>query len=239
VGTVIQANPQFVDAANGDYHTQNPVVAGYGAYAGSAPPGTYTLTVAKAGTGSGTVASSPAGISCGADCSEAYNSGAVVTLSPTAGSGSTFGGWSGACTGTGACQVTMKAAKSVTATFVPELGPLDFFTLTPCRLLDSRPTAYVAGSTHTILASGRCGVPVTAESLAVNVTVTAPTRDGDLRVQAADLPLTNTSIVNFRAGETRANNAVVRLDPSARFLIYVGMASGSVQVIVDVVGYFE
>ena len=81
---------------------------------------TYTLTVAKAGTGTGTVTSSPAGISCGADCSEPYNSGTVVTLSQAATAGSTFTGWSGACTGTGACQVTMSAAKSVTATFTPE-----------------------------------------------------------------------------------------------------------------------
>ena len=79
----------------------------------------YTLTVAKAGTGTGTVTSSPAGISCGADCSEPYNSGTVVTLSQAATAGSTFTGWSGACTGTGACQVTMSAAKSVTATFAP------------------------------------------------------------------------------------------------------------------------
>ncbi len=80
-------------------------------------PVTYTLTVAKAGTGTGTVTSSPAGISCGADCSEPYNSGTVVTLSQAATAGSTFAGWSGACTGTGACQVTMSAAQSVTATF--------------------------------------------------------------------------------------------------------------------------
>ena len=79
-----------------------------------------TLTVTKAGTGSGTVTSSPAGISCGADCSEPYNSGTVVTLSQAATAGSTFTGWSGACTGTGACQVTMSAAKSVTATFNPD-----------------------------------------------------------------------------------------------------------------------
>ena len=78
---------------------------------------TYTLTVAKAGTGAGTVTSSPAGISCGADCSEPYNSGTVVTLSQAATAGSTFAGWSGACTGTGACSVTMSAAQSVTATF--------------------------------------------------------------------------------------------------------------------------
>ena len=80
--------------------------------------------MAKAGTGSGTVTSSPAGISCGADCSEPYNSGTVVTLSQAATAGSTFTGWSGACTGTGACQVTMSAAKSVTATFGPDPNTL-------------------------------------------------------------------------------------------------------------------
>ena len=61
--------------------------------------------------------STPAGINCGADCSEPYSPGTVVTLSQSATAGSTFAGWSGACTGTGACQVTMDVARSVTATF--------------------------------------------------------------------------------------------------------------------------
>jgi len=78
---------------------------------------TYTLTVSKSGTGSGTVTSSPAGISCGSDCSEAYNSGTSVTLTAAAASGSTFAGWSGACSGTGSCTLTMDSNKSVTATF--------------------------------------------------------------------------------------------------------------------------
>ena len=78
----------------------------------------YTLTVTKAGAGSGTVTSSPAGITCGADCSEPYNRGTVVSLTATAATGSSFGGWTGACAGTGACQVTMDAARSVTATFL-------------------------------------------------------------------------------------------------------------------------
>jgi len=69
---------------------------------------TYALTVTKSGTGSGTV-TSPAGISFGSDCSETYSSGIVVTLSRTAAPGPTFAGWSGPCTGTGACQVTMSA----------------------------------------------------------------------------------------------------------------------------------
>ena len=77
----------------------------------------YPLTVTKGGTGSGTVTSSPAGINCGTDCMENYNSGTMVTLTAAAASGSTFAGWSGACAGTGVCTVTMDGAKSVTATF--------------------------------------------------------------------------------------------------------------------------
>jgi len=80
------------------------------------PATTYALTVAK--SGSGTVTSTPAGINCGTDCSEAYPSGASVSLQATPASGYIFSGWSGACSGTATtCTVTMSAAKSVTATF--------------------------------------------------------------------------------------------------------------------------
>jgi hypothetical protein len=89
-----------------------------------APQG-FPLTVGKAGSGSGTVTSNPAGIDCGSDCSESYASGTVVTLIATPAAGSTFAGWSGACSGTGPCNVSMTAARSVTATFSPLL-----FTLT-------------------------------------------------------------------------------------------------------------
>ncbi|OGW37758.1 MAG: hypothetical protein A2Y97_09030 [Nitrospirae bacterium RBG_13_39_12] len=76
---------------------------------------TYTLSATKAGTGS--ITSSPAGISCGSVCSYAYNSGTSVTLTATPDTSATFGGWSGVCFGTGTCTVTMDAAKTVTATF--------------------------------------------------------------------------------------------------------------------------
>ncbi|MFN3481314.1 MAG: InlB B-repeat-containing protein, partial [Thermodesulfovibrionales bacterium] len=78
--------------------------------------GTYTLTVIKSGTGTGTVTSNPAGINCGSDCSEDYTSGTTVTLTAQADSGSTFAGWSGDAD----CSdgvVTMDADKSCTATF--------------------------------------------------------------------------------------------------------------------------
>ena len=77
----------------------------------------HTLSVSKAGEGSGTVTSDPAGIDCGEDCSEGYEEGTAVTLTATPDQGSTFDGWSGDCTGTGACEVTMDAPHEVTATF--------------------------------------------------------------------------------------------------------------------------
>ncbi len=77
-----------------------------------------TLTVARAGSGAGSVASGPPGISCGATCVADFDGGTVVTLTATAGTGSTFLQWSGACGGAATtCMVTMSVAKSVTATF--------------------------------------------------------------------------------------------------------------------------
>jgi Bacterial Ig-like domain (group 3)/Lamin Tail Domain/Divergent InlB B-repeat domain len=75
------------------------------------------LSVSRTGTGTGTVTSSPAGISCGATCSANYTDGAVVTLTASPDATAAFAGWSGDCTGTGPCTVTMNANKSVTATF--------------------------------------------------------------------------------------------------------------------------
>ena len=79
------------------------------------PAAAYLLTASK--TGNGTITSSPAGISCGADCTESYNPGTLVTLTATPDSGWNFIGWGGACSSTGSCQVMMGQANSVTATF--------------------------------------------------------------------------------------------------------------------------
>jgi hypothetical protein len=78
---------------------------------------TFGLSVTRSGSGTGTVTSNPSGINCGSTCSANYNSGTTVTLSAAPASGSTFAGWSGACTGTGTCTVSMTAGRSVTATF--------------------------------------------------------------------------------------------------------------------------
>jgi hypothetical protein len=79
-------------------------------------PSTIALNVVLAGNGA--VTSTPAGITCGADCAEAYAKGTVVTLTALPSSGHRFDGWSGGgCSGTGACALTLTAPTTVTATF--------------------------------------------------------------------------------------------------------------------------
>ena len=80
-------------------------------------PSPYNIAVLKAGSGAGTVTSSPAGIVCGADCEEGYASGTLVTLTATAASGSKFAGWSGGCSGTSLCTISGNSEVLVTATF--------------------------------------------------------------------------------------------------------------------------
>lgn len=138
---------------------------------------TFELTVTRAGTAasSGTVTSAPAGITCGADCTENYASGTVVTLTAAAGSGATFAGWSGACTGTAAtCTVTMSAARSVTATFN---------TAAVMRLLTMNKTgALAANGTVTSSPAGiACGADCTQEYVnGTVVTLTASAPSGTL-----------------------------------------------------------
>ena len=76
------------------------------------------LTVTSAGSGSGTVTSNPSGINCPGTCTAKFASGTQVTLTATPGTSFTFDGWSGACTGTAGCTVTLTTAETATATFV-------------------------------------------------------------------------------------------------------------------------
>jgi uncharacterized repeat protein (TIGR02543 family) len=84
----------------------------------------HQLTVTKAGDGSGTVMSDPAGIDCGIACEAFFEQAAVVTLTATPNANSIFAGWDGACSGTDPiCNVTMAADESVTATFIRQTTP--------------------------------------------------------------------------------------------------------------------
>ena len=79
--------------------------------------GGAALTVSRLGGGSGVVSSVPAGIQCGSSCSANFPLSSTVQLTATPDPGSSFAGWSGACSGTGPCVVTVDGPAQVTATF--------------------------------------------------------------------------------------------------------------------------
>lgn len=126
----------------------------------------------------------------------------------------------------------------------------DFYTLSPCRLLDTRQPedgpALVSG-TPVIFevvdeAGGGCGIPETARALALNITVFNPTGQGNLSLGPGDAAPSGTSTINFLPGMNRANNAIVplSLDGSASIAVRpLVVGGGTVHVILDVVGWFE
>jgi len=124
--------------------------------------------------------------------------------------------------------------------------PAGFYTLTPCRLADTRTDAPAgggpaldAGAVRRIAAAGRCGIPDTAKAVAANVTVTGATDAGDLRVFAAGLATPETSVVNYGAGQTRAAFALVALGPDGEIDAFSGQATGTAHLVLDVAGYFK
>jgi len=124
--------------------------------------------------------------------------------------------------------------------------PGRFYTLTPCRLLDTRQPqdgpALASEVTATFHLHGACGIPETAKAVAVNVTVTQPTGLGHLTLSAGDAPVPAVSTINFGPGQTRANNAVLRLAGNATGQLAARpfvAGGGTVHVILDVTGYFE
>jgi len=135
------------------------------------------LTVSKTGTGSGSVASNPAGIDCGTACSASYAAGALVTLTATPASGSIFGGWSGGgCAGTDPCIITGNGSVAVSAAFAT--APPTSYTLTVSKsgpgTVTSSPggiscgsicsAAYASGTVSTLTAVPRRGASFTGWS---------------------------------------------------------------------------
>jgi hypothetical protein len=127
-------------------------------------------------------------------------------------------------------------------TVVPPPPGLDFYTVTPCRLIDTRlladGPALAAGEERAYVLSGRCAIPPEARALSVNVAVTQATAAGNLRLYPADAALPTVSSINYSGGQTRGNNGVVSLSPTGAMKVKCAQAVGSVHLILDVNGYF-
>jgi hypothetical protein len=125
-------------------------------------------------------------------------------------------------------------------------GALGFYTVSPCRLLDTRNAygpsggpALTTGSQRVLAATGLCGVPVTAKALALNVTVVTAPATGVVSLFPGDgVPGVSTSI-SFGIGQTRGNNAIAKLSSSGSGTVGLVSNTGPVNVILDVTGYFQ
>ncbi len=125
----------------------------------------------------------------------------------------------------------------------------DFYTLTPCRVLDTRDPsglyggpALAAGIPRSFDLAGLCGIPAEAQAVSVNITVTGPTATGYLRAYPGGVIPPLASAINFSAGQTRANNAILPLaaDGQGTLTFEASLATaGAVHLIVDVNGYFQ
>jgi hypothetical protein len=120
---------------------------------------TNTLTASV--TGNGTIASNDGAISCPSTCSATYGTGVPVTLWAKPSAGSSFAGWSGACSGFGACVVTMNGAQSVGATFVQDVATLSV-AVAGYGTVSSSPAGIACGSVCTMNAAGGTVVTLTA-----------------------------------------------------------------------------
>lgn len=150
----------------------------------TAVPVPRLITLSKSGTGTGSVTSSPSGLSCTAGCGNAsgsFASNTAVTLVAQAASGSTFAGWSGSCTGTGSCTIAAgTSSASVTASF--NSSGVGGNTVTP--LLQTN----ISGATGSVQFFS---VAVPAGATNLKIQTSGGTGDADLHVRFGQVPTTS------------------------------------------------
>jgi ELWxxDGT repeat protein len=116
----------------------------------------------------------------------------------------------------------------------------DFYTLPPCRVFDTRSTSSLASSaSRTFNVAGVCGVPAGAQAVAANLTVIGGTGNGRVVVYPAGPSVPATSTLNFQAGLTRANNAVIGLTLGQVDALATVSGAGIVHLVLDVSGYYQ
>jgi hypothetical protein len=135
---------------------------------------------------------------------------------------------------------------NLAGTALATIPAVDFFTVTPCRVFDTRsatgPTTGAplacGGDRDFTIVGGTCGIPSGAKAVSVNVTVTGPSAAGNLRLFASGAPSPVVSALNYAAGQTRGNNAIAPLSSAGQMAVRCS-PSGTAHVILDVNGYFQ
>ena len=186
-----------------------------------------------------------------------YNCGAIPRLAADGSSATDFATGLGSSTlvalefgpgGTPLYYTTYASGGQVRRIDPPPPAATSYYTLTPCRIVDTRgadgptggPALAASDSRDFPLTGAPCGVPADAVAVAANVTVTGATAAGSVRLgPAGSSPTLDT--ISFAAGKTRANNAILDLAgaPAGSVTAVSGFASGSVHLVIDVTGYFR
>lgn len=138
-------------------------------------------------------------------------------------------------------------------------GPFQFYSVTPCRIADTRglgfsglfgPPALSGGQPRSFPITGQCGLPSDAKAVALNVTVVSPTLEGFIKIWPSNQSLPAVSTINFAAGEPAiANGAIVPLALDAQGNTIAGnqisvvygtaVPGGQANLILDVTGFFK
>lgn len=159
-----------------------------------------------------------------------------------------FGQAGTAALAAGAVTFTLAPRSATLAVTAPSPGPARFYTLTPCRVFDTRNPAgafagpaLAAASPRSFPLAGRCGIPATARAVSANLTELGAGSNGDVRAYASDIAAPVATAISVGAGKVRANNAVLAVsqDGNAAVTFILDIPAGSAHLILDVNGYFE
>jgi uncharacterized repeat protein (TIGR03803 family) len=128
----------------------------------------------------------------------------------------------------------------------PTSSSTKFYTLTPCRVADTRNApglyggpALQAGVTRVFTLAGQCGIPNGTKAVSVNLTIVKPTADGTLKITPTGVDPTAASSISFSAGWVRANNAIVFMGNDGAINVFDAQDDGSTNFIIDTNGYFK
>jgi len=177
--------------------------------------------------------------------------GGVKALDPTTGTqlfGDTSTGgihWESPIVIQGRLYVTDESANLWA--YEPNAAPLGFFTIAPCRVVDTRqpagpyggPALAGGGARRLFQLAGQCGVPADAKAVAASVTAVDAAANGFFSVGPSGVANV-TSTVNYAAGQARAGNAVVGLTGDPLGAVWVqNNSAGTTDVLIDLAGYFK
>jgi hypothetical protein len=131
-------------------------------------------------------------------------------------------------------------------TILPPGCPGKFFTVIPCRVVDTRDAigpwggpALAGGAERIFTIVGRCAIPSGARAVSLNVTVVQPTTSGYFSLYPGGTPLPLVSALNYAVGQIKANNAITPLSEAGTLSVFCGQGSGTAHLLIDVNGYFE